>query len=1411
MTLADPLEARDSREVRYRVLGPIEVLDGSRGLPLGGARQRLVLALLLSRSGAVCRTDWLVDAVWGAHPPRTARKTLQAYVARLRSLLGDGAIRRVETGYVMDVQPGEVDADEFADRAARGHRLLASDPASAMADLDAALALWRGPPFGQASDAPALAAEGQRLRELRLTVIEDRVDAEQQLGHRPSLVGELEALVSDHPERGRLRAALMLALYRSGREAEALALYDEVRTGMGEQLGADPDPALRTLHERILRQDPALAAPTSTPTPGGGAARNPYKGLSSFTETDSHDFFGRDGLVRRLCESLEERTFVVVTGASGCGKSSVVRAGLLPRLDEESWSVVTINPGAHPFESLLDAAGHRLSSQAGWQTDDLDVLRTLQLLDGQRRALLVVDQFEELFTLSRPATRERFLANLVAVADDPAGRCAVVATLRADFLDEVLDDPTIGAHVADALVPVAPLSAGEVVEAAGGPAAAVGCALEPELGAELVADMAAAPRSLPLFEYALTELFDHHQGGVLTLRRYRSLGGLKGALARRAEQTFRALEPSEQEAAKRAFLRLVTVSESGAVTRRRVARADVETLDEGGDAAVEAFGRARLLTFDRDPVDHHPTVELAHEALVSAWPRLSGWVEESLDDLRMGRMLAQEVAEWESAGRDAGYLIRESRLAAYDTWPHTSAVAPTAAESEFLARSRRERTEQQQARRRSTRRLRALVVATTIAAVLATSLAAVSVHQAGLARSAADAAHASRLAEASAEVVERDNDLALLLAMESLRVGGRTAAAMSALHEAVSQDRLLLTVHGAVGIDLLPEGRMLVGGERPRVVDTATGGVVGTIPSAGPAESIAASPDGRLAATWGASSLEVWDLSDPADIVAAAPAKAPVLGAAELAFDAEGGHVAALTRPQDGGLAVYDSSTGDLVARRVFVQDPDAHIAFAGELLLHASETRLSALDTRSSEWVEHLTTESRMTGVTVLTGSRSLTTHMDGSLHLWDSAGRPLSWTNQGSPATAVAVDPVSQVVATADADGVVRLWQTGQRGLTVTQSFRTGRGPLVDLALRGSTVAGVDTGGVAAVWRTGPPAELERWAGGGPVAVSPSGTTVVVASDEAGSPVLAIHHLDDGSESTLPAPLGAAAITGLTFVAQNSAVVVTYEFPSSPTTAAPTEVDIVDVDECVVLGSDLSSRPLSGDVAVSYPLVAVPFCEYGASAWVYRIDDLGSGPTDVVQAASDDDPGACGRAVDITSDATRFSVAAQYPRQGTAIYDTKSGTEVTRLDHPPADHAAARFSPDDRRIVTTGVDETARIWDAEDGTLLAVLDARAGPVLDARWLPDGTGVVTSHADGAARVWDAASGRLLTAVGHHSTWPYIDVSPDGRRLVTSADGVARMWTLDPDELIELAESGVSRSFTQVECDRYGVETCQSD
>ncbi len=265
--------------------------------------------------------------------------------------------------------------------------------------------------------------------------------------------------------------------------------------------------------------------------------------------------------------------------------------------------------------------------------------------ESDTELVLLVDQFEELFTHTDADTRSRFASALVHVANDERCRARLLVTLRADFYDRPLTVPGLGELVRDHTVAMTPLSGDELERSITHPASRVGVSVEPELVAKLVADATTNPASLPLLQYSLTELYEQRTGGQMTLRAYSELGGLAGAVAGRAEELCASV--ADVEDVRRMFTRLVTPGEGTEDTRRRARRSELAGVPH---EVVDAFGGARLLAFDHDPATREPTVEVAHEALIRNWPRLSAWLAEDRDSLRVLRHLSDSARAWDGSG-----------------------------------------------------------------------------------------------------------------------------------------------------------------------------------------------------------------------------------------------------------------------------------------------------------------------------------------------------------------------------------------------------------------------------------------------------------------------------------------------------------------------------------------------------------------------------------------------------------------------------------------------------------------------------------------------------------------------------------------------------------------------------------------
>ncbi|MEV0144607.1 MULTISPECIES: helix-turn-helix domain-containing protein [unclassified Nonomuraea] len=443
-------------------------------------------------------------------------------------------------------------------------------------------------------------------------------------------------------------------------------------------------------------------------------AAGPYLGLASYDTDDSGRFFGRERLVEELHELLRRHRFAAVFGPSGSGKSSLLRAGLVPAADGGGRSLV-LTPGEHPMRH----ADRLVPGEGG---SDL---------------LVVVDQFEEVFTLCRdPRERGRFI-DLLLDARQARSRMNVVIAVRADFYGRCAEHRELTEALREANLLVGPMQRDELREAIVRPAMAEGLTVERALTAAILADVADEPGALPLMSHALREVWRRRTGKMLTLDAYESVGRVHGAISHTAEELYAGLSPEQARIARRVLLRLIQPGEQAQDTRRPAARSELDPYGETDTALViERLAGARLLTL------HQDTVELAHEALIESWPRLRGWVDEGRDRLRAHRQLTEAAQAWQAHGRDAGLLYRGSRLAVADKL----FVEPgnrddlTPLERDFVDASAA-------LARRTSRRRVAVSAALVVLLVASMAAAGVAIRQAGLAD--------DRLAEATAQLAAR--------------------------------------------------------------------------------------------------------------------------------------------------------------------------------------------------------------------------------------------------------------------------------------------------------------------------------------------------------------------------------------------------------------------------------------------------------------------------------------------------------------------------------------------------------------------------------------------------------------------------------------------------------------------------------
>ncbi|MEU7058188.1 helix-turn-helix domain-containing protein [Streptomyces sp. NPDC046197] len=1081
----------------------------------------------------------------------------------------------------------------------------------------------------------------------------------------------------------------------------------------------------------------------------GSGAPSPYRGLARFELADAEMYFGRDELVAQLAERVHAHRLVAVVGASGSGKSSLLRAGLIPVLQSETASdlrmaaIRILTPGPRPMSAI--AAVMRASDERG-------------------DTVVVVDQFEELFTLcADPAERQACL-DLLLTATDPEKKVRVVIAVRADFFGHCADHRAWAAALRDATLLVGSMSPTELRQAIVRPAAAAGLIVERDLTARIIEDVGEKPGALPLMSHALLETWRRRKGRTLTLTAYEATGGVAGALAQTAEQLYTRLSPHEARSARHILLRLITPGEGAQDTCRPM---PFEELDADGadDSAatgevLERLVKARLVTLDEQ------TVNLAHEALIAAWPRLRAWIDKARARLRVHRRLTEAARAWEALGRDPGSLYRGARLAAAEE----AFAAPDAdkylncLERDFLTSSTIARDREHRAAVRTTRRLRLLAATLSVLLVVAvtTSLIAwnqyrTSEHRGKEAVAAQQTALSRQLAAQSASLLGDDPDLAMLLAVQAYRIRP-TAEATSSLYIAAAlplRHQLTGPTDPVGAVAFSPDGRTVAAGSsdgRVRLWDAATGAARTAFPaSAGGVTGLAYGPDGRLLAVGDTDGT--LRLKSVADSGKAWSAPDHAKGRGPVAFGFGGRAVAAGS--SDGRVWLWDT-----VTRAVRVVLP-ASTQGVTSVALSPDGRLVAAGDTDGTVRVhDAVRSSTRVVGPTGLGPLTSMAFSPDGRvLALGDLGGQVQSlntatgalgarFTGHTGPVRAVAFSPDGRVVATGSDDSTARLWDaaTGK-----SRAVLTGHADSV------SSVAFSTDGGTLATGSRDRTVRLWNIAQDTPDDRRAASTTVSSMAFTADGRTLATG--DVGGTLRVWDAVGERPRRALNVGAGTVASVVLR--PGGHALAA-----LISSDGRTVQQWDASDRTLR-TVVHHRP----------------RSDTL------LAAALSPD-----GRL--LATGGTGASVR---------LWDVATGRSRTVLTGHRDVVVSLAFSRNGHTLVSAGADGTLRLWDVATGASRAVLTDLASSVA---FSPDGRTLAVGHADGTVRLWDLAT-RTVRAVlsGREQAVATLSISPNQRTLATSnVDGTIQLWKLSlprPTQAIDMICRALHRDFTQQERSQY--------
>jgi WD40 repeat protein/transcriptional regulator with XRE-family HTH domain len=1241
--------------------------------------------------------------------------------------------------------------------------------------------------------------------------------------------------------------------------------------------GLELTPAARTDFVKRARSAPLRTAPGNAPVapPRDGRAdapattlANPYKGLRAFQEADAPDFFGREALVAGLRERMSEQTelarFLAVVGPSGAGKSSVVRAGLIPLLRQQPLDgacklvVATHFPGTHPFEEMEAALLRAVASDADppsgglleqLRADERGLARSVKrvLPEDESELLLLIDQFEELFTLvPDERVRAAFVDSLFSAVADERSRLRVVITLRADFYDRPLHYLPSSELLGRRSEAIGPLGADEMYRVITGPAERHGLQLESGLVATIMQDVTEQPGSLPLLEYALTELWERREGRRLTLAAYRASGGVSGSLARRAESLYAGLSRPEQEEARHLFLRLVALDEDGEDTRRRVTLAEVLSAarDEAAVRRVlDLYGRYRMLTFDRDPGALSgrggPTVEVAHEALLHGWAGLRGWLSESRERLRTERRLLTAAGEWQAAGQEPSFLATGARLEQFAELArqgdHGADVALTAGEQAYLAASladqqRGEAVEQERQQReltlqkRAANRLRYLAVGLAVFLLVATGLGLLAFAQSRSAEASAaqatakqveadkarqqtiaELAHseALRLAAEANNVLQADGDpqLVALLALRSIHTQ-YTPEGDSMVEASATLEYPLQQYNGLTGAKsnavLSPDGKWVLtarGADNTALLwDAATGRLIRTFAgSTGGVTNVAFSPDGKLVLTGsGDGTLGLWDAATGAPVRSFTGHSANV---SVVAFSLDGKRIA--SGSWDNTARVWDVASGRQVARLTGHEAPIFSVGFSpdGTQLFTVSFDKTGRLwDIGTQHEVRRIIANpaGAFGGAFSADGKQVVTTGKDGITRLWDLAtGTEVRrFVGHLGDVYTVVLSPDGKTILTAGGDKTARIWDraTGQE-LHRIIAHNAGLWSAA-FSPDGKQVLTTSVDGTARLWDLPAPRVLPQFAVDGThvwsAVFSPDGKRVATGSVQ---PDSAARIWDAQTGKLLLTLKGHTGnINGMAFSPDGKLLLTGAGNPDSTArlwdTQAGTLIRVL-TSTAPVYGVAFSP---DGRTVVTGGPDAVQLWDAGSGALLVGI--VVNTPVDSVQFSPDG----------------KQLLASGH--DGTVrLLTADTGHEIRRFDSHTDVVDTVAFSRDGKTVLIGHSDGTIGLWDANTGQELRRLTGHSDFVENVAFSPDGTLVLSGSDDKTARLWDAASGREVRRLtGHSNTVQGVAFAPDGKTVLTSSlDGTARLWYVDQRDTVTYLCAHLFRDLTAQERTQYGI------